>query len=79
MSSKRTFIDSGVLIAAARGRSEQSKRAMQILDDPSREFVSSPFVKLEILPKAIFNKLITTERTSKPLFRTKEVRIVSLQ
>jgi predicted nucleic acid-binding protein len=56
VSSKRTFIDSDVLIAAARGRSEQSKMAMQILDDPSREFVSSPFVKLEVLPKAIFNK-----------------------
>lgn len=51
----RTFIDSGLLIVAARGTHELSERAMQILDDPEREFVTSDFVRLEVLPKALYN------------------------
>jgi hypothetical protein len=45
-----------VLIAAARGGTEQAARAMEILDDPEREFAASPFLRLEVLPQAIFNK-----------------------
>jgi len=55
MSPKRTFLDSGVLIAAARGTDDNALLALQILDDPDRKFVSSVFVKLEVLPKAIYN------------------------
>jgi len=55
MSPKRTFLDSGVLIAAARGTDDTALLALQILDDPDRKFVSSVFVKLEVLPKAIYN------------------------
>jgi predicted nucleic acid-binding protein len=51
----RTFIDAGVLIAAARGEDAPSMSALEILDDQTREFVSSPFVELEVLPKAIYN------------------------
>jgi len=51
-----TFVDAGVLIAAARGRADVSARAMAILDDPERSFVSSDFVRLEVLPKALFNR-----------------------
>ena len=29
---------------------------MQTLEDPGRLFLTSPFVRLEVLPKAIFNK-----------------------
>jgi predicted nucleic acid-binding protein len=46
-----TFIDSGVLIAAFRGRDELSERAMAVLDDPDRSFASSEFVRLEVLPR----------------------------
>lgn len=53
---KRTFIDAGVLIAAARGDDVPSIIALNILDDHSREFASSPFIKLEVLPKAVYNK-----------------------
>jgi hypothetical protein len=35
---KLTFVDADVLIAAARGGSVQATRAMNILDDPDREF-----------------------------------------
>jgi predicted nucleic acid-binding protein len=56
VSLKKTYIDSGVLINAFRGTTEVSLKATQILDDPAREFASSPFVNLEALPKAIYNK-----------------------
>jgi predicted nucleic acid-binding protein len=50
-----TFVDAGVLIAAARGTTEVSGQAMAILDDPDRTFASSEFIRLEVLPKALFN------------------------
>ena len=53
---KRTYIDSGVLIAAIRGVDPIAQKALEILDDPDREFVSSMFVKLEVLPKAVYHK-----------------------
>jgi hypothetical protein len=51
--SKLTFVDSGVLIAAARGADEVARRAMTVLDDPDRTFASSALVRLEVLPKAL--------------------------
>lgn len=56
MTPRRTFIDAGVLVAAARGKGDLATQAMRILDDPNREFVGSPFLKLEILPKPIYEK-----------------------
>lgn len=53
---KRTYLDSGVLIAAIRGVEPIAQKALEILDDPDREFVSSMFVKLEVLPKAVYHK-----------------------
>jgi predicted nucleic acid-binding protein len=58
VSRKKTYIDSGVLIAAFRGTQEVNIRAQKILDDENREFASSHFVRLEVLPKAVFNKQI---------------------
>lgn len=48
----KTFIDAGVLITAWRGQAAERLRALTILNDPHGEFVSSPFVQLEVLPKA---------------------------
>lgn len=56
MTRKKTYLDSGVLIAAFQGIQSVSIRANQILNDENREFASSYFVQLEVLPKAIFNK-----------------------
>jgi len=53
---KRTFIDSGVLIEATRGTNDVSVKAREIISDTDREFASSIFVKLEVLPKAIYYK-----------------------
>jgi hypothetical protein len=46
MSPEMTFLDSGVLIAAARGTDDNALLALQILDDPDRKFVFSIFVRL---------------------------------
>ncbi len=53
---KITFIDSGVLLTAARGVGEDSEKALEILADSSREFASSEFIKMEVIPKAIYNR-----------------------
>jgi predicted nucleic acid-binding protein len=50
----RTFLDAGVLIAAIRGAPELADRAMELINDPERLFVSSEFVQLEVLPKALY-------------------------
>ncbi|MEH2382423.1 MAG: hypothetical protein V7K27_26645 [Nostoc sp.] len=51
-----SFIDSGVLVAAARSVGELSEKALSILEDSEREFADSVFVKLEVIPKAISNR-----------------------
>ncbi len=53
---KITFIDSGVLVTAARGVGEDSEKALEILADSNREFASSKFIKMEVMPKAIYNR-----------------------
>lgn len=50
----RTFLDAGVLIAAIRGTPEVADRALALLNDPERLFVSNDFVQLEVLPKAVY-------------------------
>ena len=47
----RTFLDAGVLIAAVRGTPVPLERAFTVMDDPSRVFLTSDFVRLEVLPK----------------------------
>ena len=49
---KRTYLDSGVLLRAARGNTELSEPALQMLCDANREFVSSMLVRLELMPRA---------------------------
>lgn len=53
---RRVYLDSGVLIAYARNFEQITDRISDVLNDPSIEFVSSEFVRLEILPKAIFQR-----------------------
>jgi predicted nucleic acid-binding protein len=49
-----TFLDAGVLIAGIRGDPATVERVLQILNDPERAFAASDFVRLEILPKALY-------------------------
>ncbi|WP_219884559.1 hypothetical protein [Merismopedia glauca] len=51
-----TFVDSGVLVTAARGVGEDSEKALEILADSNREFASSKFIRLEISPKAVYHQ-----------------------
>ncbi|MBC6421691.1 MAG: PIN domain-containing protein [Hormoscilla sp. SP5CHS1] len=53
---KRTYIDSGVLIEAVRGTNAVALKARRIITDTNREFASSIFVKLEVIPKATYYK-----------------------
>lgn len=53
---KISFIDSGVLVTAARSVGELSEKALSILEDPERELASSEFIKLEVIPKAVYNR-----------------------
>lgn len=52
----RAFLDAGVLIAAARGGSSIAVRAHAILDDPECHFVTSDYIRMEILPKALYHR-----------------------
>lgn len=52
----RTYLDSGVPIAAIRGDSDLSTRRLALLLDPGRTFVSSAFLRLELLPKAVYHR-----------------------
>lgn len=51
-----TYVDSGVLIAAARIDDLAHASAGAVLGDPTRTFASSDFVRLEVLPKATYHK-----------------------
>jgi predicted nucleic acid-binding protein len=54
--SKRTYLDSGVLLAAFAAKDTIGLRALEILDDADRTFISSDAVRLEVMPKAIYEK-----------------------
>ena len=57
-----TYIDSGVLIGATRGDLPTSRAMLDLLDDRTRTFASSVFVRLETIPKATFFRHRETER-----------------
>lgn len=49
----RTYLDSGVLIAAFKGEEGTGAKALAILDDPERVFLCSEAVRLELLPATL--------------------------
>src|SRR5438477_4459565 len=51
-----TYLDSNVLIWGFRGTADLARKALAIIGDTDREFVSSAFVRMETLAKAIYNK-----------------------
>jgi hypothetical protein len=59
--SRRTFLDSNILIAAYRGQPARREPALRIIGDPDRFFIVSPFLELELVPKAIYHN--NTEET----------------
>lgn len=50
----RTYLDSSVLIEAQRASGPLAGPALAVLNDPNRRFVTSEFVRLEVLPKPTY-------------------------
>ncbi len=65
----RTFIDSGVLIYAARAEGVLAQKALDVLKEPNRVFASSIFIKLEVLPKATYNGQVDEAEFYEEFFR----------
>jgi predicted nucleic acid-binding protein len=72
----KTFVDAGVLIDAARSNLSLASKALAILSDPRRIFVSSPFVKLEVLPKAIYHKRVAESAFYERFFQSVSEEVV---
>jgi len=53
---RRTYLDTGVLIEAAAGKRPKAEVALAVLRDPTRVFLSCPFLDLELLPQTILNR-----------------------
>lgn len=51
----RTYVDSSVLIAAASVTGLASPAAGVLVADPDRQFITSDFVTLEVMPKAVYH------------------------
>ncbi len=50
----RTYLDSSVLIHAVQGA--DGGKALQLLEDSTRDFVAATFLKLELLPQPTFHR-----------------------
>ena len=50
------YADSCLIIDAIKGDTPHAAKAMQILDDPGREWASSFYVKLEVMPGPTYHK-----------------------
>jgi len=73
----RTYIDSGVLIAALRGEEEIANTALFFLNDPLREYITSDYVKIELLPKCTYHKKDTEREFYEEFFRSSTTRVPS--
>ena len=50
----RAYVDANILITAFRGNDAGTDAAIRVLGEPGRQFVSSPFLRLETLRKPLF-------------------------
>ncbi|RME94361.1 MAG: hypothetical protein D6766_06000 [Verrucomicrobia bacterium] len=54
---RRIYLDASLLICLARGKGREARKLFEeLLDNPEVEFAASDFLKLETLPKAVFNR-----------------------
>ena len=129
----KTFLDSGVLIRAWKGEQAEAEAAGSVMEDGSRQLLTSEIIRLELLPKPLYFKqkdevafyeeifsrsecdqvdgalyrnafalaeryglaaadafnlasairlqadeFVTTERPGRPMFRVKEVKVVTM-
>jgi predicted nucleic acid-binding protein len=73
----RTYIDVGVLIAALRGPDSIANRALAFLNDPLRDYITSDYVKIELLPKCRFHKNKDEEEFYEEFFERSAVHVPS--
>jgi predicted nucleic acid-binding protein len=73
----RTFLDAGVLIVAFRSRNAASTPALTLLDDPERVFVTTDYVRLEVLPKPLYFRRETEAEFYEAFFAAAEFVEVS--
>jgi predicted nucleic acid-binding protein len=52
----RTFLDSGILISAARGDRPHSERCQRIIEERRRTLLTSVFVRLEVYPQVTYRE-----------------------
>lgn len=72
----RTYLDTGILLAAARKqRTAMTDRCIELLDDASRDFVSSQYLELELLPKAVYHSSKMEEGFYRAYFANAQIRI----
>jgi len=71
----RTYIDSGVLISALRGDATVAATALSYLNDPLREYVTSDYVKVELMPKCIYFKNSTEQQFYEEYFKSTSVQV----
>lgn len=72
-----TYIDSGVLISALRGPQVIADRALSFLNDPLRDYVTSDYVKIELLPKCRFFKNKDEEQFYEEFFDRSSIHVPS--
>lgn len=73
----RTYIDSGVLISLFRGDDKIAGTALSFLNDPLREYVTSDYVKVEVLPKSIFHNHEDERRFYEDFFKSSKIHVPS--
>ena len=71
----RTYIDSCVLIAALRGEEEIASIALSFLYDPLREYVTSDYLKIELLPKCTFYRNDAEKEFYEEFFKTSAAHV----
>lgn len=72
-----TYIDTGVLISAKDGSSALSSIALSFLFDPLRDYVTSDYVRVELLPKCLFHKQREEQRFYDDFFNRCRIRVPS--
>ena len=67
----------GVLIAAIRGEENVADAALSFLYDPLREYVTSDYVKVELLPKCTFHGNVEEKQFYEEFFKNSTIRVPS--
>jgi predicted nucleic acid-binding protein len=68
----RTYTDACLILDALGTDRARAERARAILEDPARELIVGDYVKLETLPKMVYNKRLDQAAYTQALFDTAE-------